>query len=65
MFGTETEGSFGRRIAGATIDEIIAENHEARKAALSHLPSKGSFAGKSGSATSLISLTTTLADESV
>jgi hypothetical protein len=34
-------------------------------AALSHLPSKGSFAGKSGSATSLIPLTTTLADESV
>src|SRR6267154_6683075 len=33
--------------------------------ALSHLPSKGSFAGKSGSATSLILLTTTLADESV
>jgi putative ATP-dependent endonuclease of OLD family len=33
--------------------------------ALSHLPSNSSFAGKSGSATSLISLTTTLADESV
>jgi hypothetical protein len=33
--------------------------------ALSHLPSKGSFAGKPGSATSSISLTTTLADESV
>jgi integrase len=33
--------------------------------ALSHLPSKGSFAGKSGSVTSLISLTTTLADASV
>jgi acyl-CoA reductase-like NAD-dependent aldehyde dehydrogenase len=46
----------GKPIAEARIDIL---------GALSHLPSKGSLAGKSGSATSLISLTTTLADEPV
>ena len=51
--------------AAKLLRRLLKRQGFAPTVALSHLPSKGSFAGKSGSATSLISLTTTLVDESV